>query len=234
MNPLHIQKIEEKHDYTKPYNIVSINHPAIKRGFDIVSSFIGSILLLPLFMILAIIIYIDDPNASPIFVQTRVGKGGRHFKMYKFRSMVADAEVLLKQLSDKNEMDGPAFKIRKDPRTTRFGRLIRSTNLDELPQLWNVLKGEMSLVGPRPPLPSEVAQYTPEQMKRISITPGMTCYWQTKNDRNSLSFDEWMELDMKYIREKSAAVDLKILLRTCTIGFHRNKSNENVSETATA
>jgi len=185
-----------------------------KRAFDIICSFTGLILLLIPFLIISLIIVIDSPGASPIYVQERVGKNGRKFRFYKFRSMVPDAEKMLDSLLDKNEMEGPAFKILDDPRITRFGRLIRKASIDEVPQLLNVLKGDMSLVGPRPPLPREVEMYTDEQKTRLSVIPGMTCYWQIQPQRNSLSFDEWFKWDLKYISDRSRKTDIKILFKT--------------------
>ena len=193
---------------------------AAKRCFDVVMSFLALILLSPLFLVLAVIIFVDDPHGSPIFSQIRVGKDGWLFRFYKFRSMIVNAEDMLEQLQDQNEMEGPAFKIKDDPRITRIGKFIRKTSLDELPQLVNVLKGELSLVGPRPPLPREVEQYTPKQMKRLTVKPGLTCYWQTQPHRNSLSFDQWLALDLQYINERSALVDLKILFATVKVVFH--------------
>ena len=185
-----------------------------KRFFDIVLSLLGICVLFVPLLIVSVIILIDSPGASPIYVQERIGKYGKSFKFYKFRSMVPDAEKMLDSLLDKNEVDGPAFKMKNDPRITRFGRIIRCTSIDELPQLWNVLKGDMSLVGPRPPLPREVKQYTEYQSQRLLITPGLTCFWQVKPKRNSLSFDEWLELDLKYISERSFKTDLIILFKT--------------------
>jgi lipopolysaccharide/colanic/teichoic acid biosynthesis glycosyltransferase len=147
-------------------------------------------------------------------VQKRVGKKGREFKFYKFRSMVPNAENMLDSLLDKNEMEGPAFKIKDDPRITRFGKFIRRTSVDELPQLFNVLKGDMSLVGPRPPLPREVKEYTEYQRQRLGITPGLTCYWQVQPKRNSLTFDEWLELDLRYIKERGFKTDIVIIFKT--------------------
>ena len=193
---------------------------AAKRCFDVIMSLLALILLSPLFLVLSIIIFLDDPHGSPVFSQVRVGKDGRLFRFYKFRSMVVNAEAMLDQLQDQNEMEGPAFKIKDDPRITRIGKFIRKTSLDELPQLINVLKGELSLVGPRPPLPREVEQYTPEQMKRLTVKPGLTCYWQTQPHRNSLSFDQWLALDLRYINERSALVDIKILFATVKVVFH--------------
>ena len=193
---------------------------AAKRCFDVVMSLLALILLSPLFLVLAVIIFVDDPHGSPIFSQIRVGKDGRLFRFYKFRSMIVNAEDMLEQLQDQNEMEGPAFKIKDDPRITRIGKFIRRTSLDELPQLVNVLKGELSLVGPRPPLPREVEQYTPRQMKRLTVKPGLTCYWQIQPHRNSLSFDQWLALDLQYINERSTLVDLKILFATVKVVFH--------------
>lgn len=185
-----------------------------KRLFDIVLSFLGlTVLFVPL-MIIALIIVIDSPGASPLYTQTRIGKNGKEFKFYKFRSMIPNADEMLESLLNKNEMDGPAFKIKDDPRITRFGRIIRKTSIDELPQLWNVLIGNMSLVGPRPALPREVCQYTDDQKLRLCVTPGITCYWQISPHRNSIPFDKWVELDLKYIKERSLAVDAVILFKT--------------------
>lgn len=186
----------------------------IKRIFDIFGALFGlAVLLVPL-LIVALIIVIDSPGASPIYIQERIGKNGKKFKFYKLRSMIPDAEHMLENLLKHNEMDGPAFKIEDDPRITKFGRFIRKSSIDELPQLWNVLKGDMSLVGPRPPLPREVAQYTEEQKKRLLVIPGITCYWQIQPKRNSLNFDDWLRLDIKYISERSVLTDLKILFKT--------------------
>ena len=185
-----------------------------KRVFDIVCSVLGLIILLLPLLIISLIIVIDSPGASPIYVQERVGKNGKRFKFYKFRSMVPKADQMLEQLLEKNEMQGPAFKMKDDPRITRFGHFIRKSSIDELPQLWNVLKGDMSLVGPRPPLPREVALYTEEQHKRLSVIPGMTCYWQIQPKRNSLSFEEWFSWDMRYIAERSFKTDFVVLFKT--------------------
>ncbi|MBR3988857.1 MAG: sugar transferase [Clostridia bacterium] len=185
-----------------------------KRFFDILCSLLGLIVLAIPLLIVMLIVVIDSPGAPPIYVQERVGKNGRRFKFYKFRSMIPDAEQMLDQLLEKNEMDGPAFKIKDDPRITRFGRIIRKTSIDELPQLWNILKGDMSLVGPRPPLPREVELYTEHQYQRLSVTPGLTCYWQIQPKRNNLTFDEWLLFDLKYISERSFRTDLKIIFKT--------------------
>ncbi len=185
-----------------------------KRFFDILFSFVAlCVLFIPL-LILSAIIYIDSPGASPIYKQTRVGKNGKEFKFYKFRSMIPNADKMIDSLMDQNEMDGPAFKIKDDPRITKVGKFLRSSSIDELPQLWNVLKGDMSLVGPRPPLPREVKEYDEKQMQRLYVIPGITCYWQVQPKRNDLTFDEWLELDLKYIRERSLKTDLVILFKT--------------------
>lgn len=186
----------------------------LKRCADFIIALVAIIILFVPLLIVALIIVIDSPGASPVYVQTRVGKNGKEFKFYKFRSMIPNAESMLESLLDKNEMDGPAFKIKDDPRITRFGKIIRKCCIDELPQLLNVLKGDMSLVGPRPPLPREVAMYNEYQLQRLSVIPGLTCYWQVQPDRNSISFDDWMESDIKYIKERSFRTDIKILFKT--------------------
>lgn len=185
-----------------------------RRTQDILLAGLALLILWPFMLIIAAVIYIDSPGASPIFVQERVGRDGKLFRFYKFRSMIPNAEAKLEELLDQNEMEGPAFKIRNDPRITRVGRLIRKTSIDELPQLWNVLKGDMSIVGPRPPLPREVEQYDAYQRQRLYVTPGLTCYWQIQHYRNDLSFDEWLELDLKYIKESSLKSDWIIILKT--------------------
>ena len=187
---------------------------AVRRLQDIVLSILALLVLWPWMLIVALIIVIDSPGASPIFTQTRVGRDGKTFKFYKFRSMRPNAEAELESLLDQNEMEGPAFKIAKDPRITRFGKIIRRTSIDELPQLINIIRGEMSIVGPRPPLPREVEQYDEYAMQRLLVTPGLTCYWQIKPHRNQLSFDEWVALDVKYINERSFRTDWKIIFRT--------------------
>lgn len=185
-----------------------------KRAFDIVCSFIGCWLLLIPLGILCLVIYIDSPGAPPIYVQERVGKNGKKFRFYKFRSMVPDADKMLDDLLEDNEMEGPAFKIKDDPRITRVGRFIRKTSIDELPQIWNILKGDMSFVGPRPPLPREVEQYDKYLMQRLKVIPGLTCYWQIQPKRNNLTFYRWMELDLQYIEERNFWLDIKIMFKT--------------------
>lgn len=191
----------------------------VRRLQDFLFSLIALILLSPLMLIVSLIIWIDDPHGSPFFSQIRCGRDGKEFKMYKFRSMYVDAEEKLEQLMGDNEMDGPVFKIKNDPRITRIGRFIRMTSIDELPQLINVLRGEMSIVGPRPALPREVEQYDEIQLQRLYVTPGLTCYWQVQPQRNSLSFDEWLNLDLKYIQERNFLVDWKIIFETIGVIF---------------
>lgn len=186
----------------------------VRRTQDIFFSALALIVLAIPMLIVALVVWIDSPGASPIFVQDRVGRNGKIFKFYKFRSMVPNAEEKLKEVLAQNEMDGPVFKMKHDPRITRVGRFIRRTSIDELPQLINILKGDMSIVGPRPALPREVAQYNDYERQRLYVTPGLTCYWQIQPNRNELSFDEWMELDIKYIRERSFWVDWKIIFGT--------------------
>ena len=186
----------------------------IRRLQDILLSLCGLLLLWPVMVLVAVLIVIDSPGASPIFTQVRVGKDGKEFKFYKFRSMCPNAEEKLKELLSKNEMQGPAFKMKDDPRITRVGKFIRKTSIDELPQLWNVLRGDMSIVGPRPALPREVAQYDTYAKQRLMVTPGLTCYWQIQPYRNSLTFDQWLDLDVKYIQERSFLTDWKIIFKT--------------------
>ena len=190
------------------------NYWRLRRFQDIVLSCLALAILWPFLLLVALIIVIDSPGASPIFAQTRVGRDGKEFTFYKFRSMIPNAESHLEELLPENEMCGPVFKIRDDPRMTRVGRIIRKCSIDELPQLYNVLRGDMSIVGPRPALPREVAQYDDYARQRLIVSPGLTCYWQIQPNRNQLSFDEWLELDLKYIRERSFLTDWKIILST--------------------
>lgn len=185
-----------------------------RRGQDILFSGIALIMLSPILLITALAVWLDDPHGSPIFKQLRCGRDGKPFKMYKFRSMYMDAEKKLEELLQNNEMDGPAFKIKDDPRITRVGHFIRKTSIDELPQLWNIFRGDMSIVGPRPALPREVEQYKDIWKQRMFVTPGLTCYWQIAPHRNDISFDDWMAMDMKYIEERSFWVDWKIIFMT--------------------
>lgn len=184
----------------------------LKRVIDILLSGIGLVAVLPIWIAIVVAIRSDSPGGA-IFVQDRIGRHGRPFRFYKFRSMYIDAEQRLHDLMASNEVDGPVFKMRTDPRVTRIGTLLRRTSLDELPQLINVLKGDMSLVGPRPPLPHEVEQYRPGDAIRLSVRPGLTCLWQIRG-RSTVGFEQWMEFDREYIRNVSLLVDLKILLQT--------------------
>lgn len=195
----------------KPYE--NFYYLLFKTSLDFLASLIGIILLSPLLLIICILIKIESPKDKIIFSQTRCGKNGKLFSMYKFRSMVSNAEDLLEELKEFNEMDGPVFKIKEDPRITKVGKFIRKTSLDELPQLFNVLKGDMSLVGPRPPIPDEVEQYDEYQMQRLLIKPGLTCTWQVSG-RNTIGFDEWVEMDLKYIEERNLFFDLKLIFKT--------------------
>lgn len=186
----------------------------VRRAQDIVLSLLALIVLAIPMLLVACAIVIDSPGAGHIFVQDRVGRDGKIFRFLKFRSMVPNAEAKLKDLLTQNEMDGPAFKMKRDPRITRVGKFIRTTSLDELPQLINILKGDMSIVGPRPALPREVVKYDDYQRQRLLVQPGLTCYWQIQPRRNTLSFDEWIELDLKYIQERSFLTDWKIIFGT--------------------
>lgn len=186
----------------------------VRRTQDILISSLMLLLLWPLMVVIALIIVIDSPGASPIFSQIRVGRDGRTFKFYKFRSMCPNAEEKLSDLLQQNEMEGPVFKIKDDPRITRVGKFIRKTSIDELPQLFNVLRGEMSIVGPRPALTREVEQYDEYARQRLLVTPGLTCIWQVQPQRNRLSFEEWLELDIQYIRQRSFLTDWKIIFQT--------------------
>lgn len=185
-----------------------------KRVFDFAASLVLLALSAPLLLLLAVLICLDDPRGGPIFRQTRLGLGGRRFTMYKFRTMAVDAEQRRAELAALNEMDGPVFKIRDDPRVTRIGKFLRRSSLDELPQLFNVLRGDMSIIGPRPPLPCEAAEYTDYQSLRLIVKPGLTGLWQVRADRNAVSFAEWVEDDMEYILNASLWGDVKLMLKT--------------------
>ena len=185
-----------------------------KRVFDFAASLLLLALSAPLLLLLAVLICLDDPRGGPIFRQTRLGLGGRRFTMYKFRTMAVDAEQRRAELAALNEMDGPVFKIRDDPRVTRIGKFLRRSSLDELPQLFNVLRGDMSIIGPRPPLPCEASVYTDYQSLRLIVKPGLTCLWQVRTDRNAVSFAEWVEDDMEYILNASLWGDVKLMLKT--------------------
>ena len=186
----------------------------VKRFFDIVFSAAVLVCFCWLFALIAILIKIDDPKGPVFFKQTRVGKNGKTFQMLKFRSMCVDAEVKLAELKELNEKTGPVFKIADDPRITRVGKWLRKLSLDELPQFVNVLFSDMSVVGPRPALPNEVATYNDYQRQRLLVKPGLTCYWQTRRNRDSVTFDEWVDLDLLYIKKCSVWSDLKLIVQT--------------------
>ncbi len=192
-------------------------YEVVKRIGDFTLSLITIVLLSPVFLIISILIFLDDPKGSPFFVQTRVGKNGKLFKMVKFRSMVVDAEKQLEKLRKYNEKDGPVFKIKDDPRITKIGHFIRKTSIDELPQLYNIFLGSMSIVGPRPALPKEVEQYTSYQKQRLLVKPGLTCFWQVNAKRDEISFEEWMDSDIEYIKQRSAMLDLKLIFKTIKV-----------------
>jgi len=193
----------------------------VKRLFDILASFIGLILLFPVFLIVGIAIKLEDPAGMIFYSQIRLGKGSRPFNMYKFRSMVFNADDILKELLKKNDVDGAMFKMKDDPRITKVGRFIRKYSVDELPQLLNVLRGDMSLVGPRPPLPREVEMYTDYAKQRLTVKPGCTGLWQATS-RNNVGFDAMLQLDLKYIVKRNIKLDLYILFRTITIFIKPN------------
>lgn len=195
----------------------------VKRFIDIIASLVGLLILSPIILIVCILIKIES-KGPVIFSQIRIGKNLREFKMYKFRSMVINAEELKAKLQEKNEMSGPMFKMKDDPRITKVGKFIRKTSIDELPQLLNVLKGDMSLVGPRPSLPKEVKEFEPWMLERFSVKPGLTCIWQVSG-RNNIDFEDWMKLDIKYVRERSTIIDLKLIFKTFFVLF----GDENAS-----
>lgn len=190
----------------------------LKRTIDILGSGIGLIILSPIFILVALAIKIEDPKGNVFFVQERCGKNNKLFKMYKFRSMISNAEELLEELICENEMDGPVFKIKEDPRITRVGRFIRKTSIDELPQLFNILVGDMSIVGPRPAIPHEVAEYNEYQRQRLLVKPGLTCIWQVSG-RNSIGFDEWVDMDLEYIEKRNLWMDIKLIFKTVGVLF---------------
>ena len=188
-----------------------------KRFFDIILSLLGLICLSPVLIIVAIAIKLES-EVPVLFSQDRVGKDGKTFKMYKMRSMVSNAEELKEKLLKQNEMSGPMFKMKDDPRITKVGKFIRKTSIDEIPQLINIIKGDMSLVGPRPSLPKEVAEFEPWMYERLVVKPGLTCYWQVMG-RNNIDFEDWMKLDIKYVRERNLFLDMKLVIKTFFVLF---------------
>lgn len=205
-----INSVVEKKERRLVYSV-------FKRLLDIMGSVIGLIIASPILIIVGILIKLESKGPI-IFAQRRVGLNGKEFKMYKLRSMVANAEDLKEKLVEQNEMSGPMFKIKDDPRITKIGKFIRKTSIDELPQLINVLKGDMSLVGPRPSLPNEVKEFEPWMLRRLEVKPGLTCYWQVMG-RNNIDFENWMELDIKYVNERSFWLDIKLIFKTFFVLF---------------
>lgn len=214
--------VKEQSMYLAKENSISANaaksYIVSKRLIDIMGSLCGIILLSFLLIIVALLIKIEDPKGKVFFKQLRVGKDGKEFFIYKFRSMASDAEERLQELLALNQTTGAMFKMKDDPRVTKIGKIIRKTSIDELPQLFNVLKGEMSLVGPRPPLLREVAEYSSYDKQRLLVIPGCTGLWQVSG-RSNIGFDEMVKLDLTYIKERSILFDFKIILRTIILLF---------------
>ena len=209
---------EGTQDYIKEFKIKEKPvYSFVKRAFDFGASLVGLVCLSPVLLATAVAIKLES-EGPVIFSQDRVGLNGKKFKMYKLRSMVSNAEELKEKLLEQNEMSGPMFKMKDDPRITKVGKFIRKTSIDELPQLINVLKGDMSLVGPRPSLPKEVKQFEPWMYERLQVKPGLTCIWQVSG-RNNIDFEDWMKLDVKYVRERSLLGDLKLVFKTFFVLF---------------
>ncbi|ASW42422.1 sugar transferase [Clostridium isatidis] len=213
MERLHIEE-QEIIQVRKRQNIF---YEVFKRALDFLAALLGLILLSPIFLIVSILIKLES-EGEVIFSQTRIGLNGKEFKMYKFRSMVKNAEELKVKLAAQNEMSGPMFKMKDDPRVTKVGKFIRKTSIDELPQLINVLKGDMSLVGPRPSLPKEVEKFEPWMLQRLEVKPGLTCYWQVSG-RNNIDFEDWMKLDLQYVEDRKFLLDLKLIFKTFFVLF---------------
>ena len=218
-----MQTVEEASSTARDDREKSYQPPAPKPGyeickriFDVVMSTVALIVLSPVFLIVAILIKLED-GGKVFFWQQRHTKNGKTFKMYKFRSMCPDADKKLEDLMKYNHMEGPTFKMEDDPRVTKIGKFIRKTSIDELPQLVNIIKGDMSIIGPRPPLTREVERYTPYQMHRLDVKTGLACYHECYGRSNCHSFDEWVESDLKYIRERSILTDLKVILLTIKV-----------------
>lgn len=220
-----MQTVKEKCNTVPEKNPEEINYKApepkpgyevCKRIFDIVMATFALIVLSPVFLVVAIAIKCEDRGPA-FYTSTRLTKDGREFRMFKFRSMYVNADQDKEDLQDQNEMQGPAFKMKEDPRVTKIGKFIRKTSIDELPQLVNVIKGEMSIIGPRPPLPEEVAQYTPYQMHRLDVITGLACYHECMGRSEETDFDQWVESDLRYIRERSFLTDLKVIFMTIKV-----------------
>jgi exopolysaccharide biosynthesis polyprenyl glycosylphosphotransferase len=208
--------------FRRPVEVVAadIEHPhrsvlasGLKRLLDLACSAVALVVLAPVFAVIALVLKVTS-GGPVMFAQDRIGKGGRRFRFYKFRTMVEGAEARKAELEHLNEMSGPVFKIARDPRVTRVGAWLRKSSLDELPQFWNVLKGDMSLVGPRPPIPDEVERYTKRQAQRLAVTPGLTGLWQVSGRSTISGFDAWVEIDLRYVNEWSLWLDLRILAKT--------------------
>ncbi|MBC1308625.1 sugar transferase [Listeria booriae] len=215
--------MESMKSVAKPTKTTIKFYPIVKRVMDVLGASVGLLLLTPFLIILALIIKLSDLRAPVFFKQERIGKNGKRFLMYKFRTMIPNAEEKLAELLQFNEVEGAMFKMKHDPRVTKLGSFLRKTSIDELPQLLNVIKGNMSLVGPRPPLEREVAEYSVRDYGRLSITPGCTGLWQVSG-RNDVSFAEMVDLDLEYIQKVSFALDIQILLRTVRVIFVPNSA----------
>ncbi len=192
-----------------------------KRFISVIIAMGGiAVFAIPMLLI-TFLVWLDDIKISPIYCQTRIGRHGKPFTLYKFRTMIRNAHEIKSDIAEQNEMDGPVFKIKDDPRVTKIGKFLRKTSLDELPQFFNVIKGDMVVIGPRPPLPEEVEEYTEYQKLRLVVTPGITCLWQVQPQRNDISFEEWVNLDIHYILHRSLIMDIKIILRTVWVMFRK-------------
>ncbi len=201
---------------------ISIKHRQAKRLMDCGLGILALIVFVPLMALCMAIIYIEDPKASPVFRQIRIGQNGKPFVMYKLRSMYAGSDKRFDDYRKYNEAQAKAFKMRNDPRITGVGRIMRKLSIDELPQLLNVIKGDMSIVGPRPPLPGEVAQYDEYDLQRLAIRPGLTCYWQIFPRRHEISFEDWVAMDIKYIQHNNMMADISLMLKTVLAIFSGN------------
>lgn len=211
----------EVEQYYRPYQVDTAavlkarrSYWMVKRTIDVICASIALVVLSPVMLVCMAAIWIEDPKGSPIFTQDRVGRDGKVFRFYKMRSMHVDAEEKLTELLDDNEFNGKAFKIKDDPRITRVGKFLRNVSLDELPQLLNIIKGDMSIVGPRPPLPREVENYDEYERQRLIVTPGLTCFWQVYPRRHEISFDDWVAFDIKYVVERNWRLDVKLIFLT--------------------
>ena len=210
-------QVNTEQELVQIYEKEKVLYNILKRSLDFIASLVGLIILSPVVLVVAILIKLESKGPI-IFSQKRIGLNGKEFKMYKFRSMVQNAEELKEKLQKQNEMSGPMFKMKNDPRVTKVGKFIRKTSIDELPQLINVLKGDMSLVGPRPSLPKEVENFEGWMLRRLDVKPGLTCYWQVSG-RNNIDFEDWMKLDIKYVEERNFWLDIKLIFKTVFVLF---------------